>query len=59
MSDYDQCTYRVDLAGYHGLVVVTGGVITDAKPPFERFIGARIKRFKSWVERKGGTCEKV
>jgi hypothetical protein len=51
---YSESTYRVTLGSICAGVVVTGNVITNAAPVFQKFIGARLDRFKVWVERKGG-----
>lgn len=58
-SPYVTAHYVVDLGYVHGTVAVTGKVITDASPSLAKFIGARIMKFKLWVERKGGICTKV
>jgi hypothetical protein len=58
MSLYSQQLYRVELNNVCGGIVVTGNVVTEAAPVFEKFIGAKYPRFKEWVERKGGTVRK-
>ena len=46
--------YQVDLDHAVAGIVVEGEVIVDAAPILKWAIGARLPRFKKWVERKGG-----
>jgi hypothetical protein len=47
--------YQVRLPYATAGIVVTDGTITDAAPIFKWAIGAPLKRFEKWVERKHGS----